>query len=319
MAKLKVKSGDSLVSISNKNKIPLEDLKVANPGVSTLKPGQAIKVPNKIEKLLGGGMNSSAVNVPNIIPNFAEPFVPKNTPQPGVINNPLIGTPSVMPRVNSDARPNYGTYTDPRLQAGRGTNANFGSPDPRLSAGRSQNANYGGQQPYLGSSGYLNPAYQTPQNTQPTNVPTASNPRPVNGATGDPRLLAGRGANANFTTGQVPLSPDERNGKNTVPARPATPFTGDPLDPNTDVWRAYWNATAALGYDPNAPTPAPYVMTREEIWQMKAASRRKKLAGMSSDELGGGGGGGSYAPYQYSETNQSPIAEPLVRSITWGI
>lgn len=288
MAKLKVKSGDSLVSISNKNKIPLEDLKVANPGVSTLKPGQAIKVPNKIEKLLGGGMNSSAVNVPNIIPNFAEPFVPKNTPQPGVINNPLIGTPSVMPRVNSDARPNYGTYTDPRLQAGRGTNANFGSPDPRLSAGRSQNANYGGQQPYLGSSGYLNPAYQTPQNTQPTNVPTAStvkltNPRPVN------------------PDGSTPQ------------------YTGDPNDPNTAKWKAYWNNVAQLGGDPNIPPAAPTVMTREEIWQMKAASRRRKIAGMSSDEFGGGGGGGSYAPYQYSETNQSPIAEPLVRSITWGI
>jgi len=138
------------------------------------------------------------------------------------------------------------------------------------------------RQPYLGAAGYLNPVYQTPQNTQPTNVPTASTV------------------------------------KLTSP-RPTGVFTGDPNDPNTAAWRAYWNNVAQLGGDPNIPAAAPTVMTREEIWQMKAASRRRKMRGMSADELAPSGGySGGYEPFQYTE-NQQFSNEPLVRSITWGI
>lgn len=167
----------------------------------------------------------------------------------------------------------WGVYNQPNVQAG-----GMLSPDknPVLR-----------QQPYLGSSGYLNPAYQTQQNTQPTAVqnPTVqlSNPRPVN------------------ADGTMPV------------------YTGDPKDPNTAKWKAYWNNVAQLGGDPNIPAAAPTVMTREEIWQMKAASRRKKMRGMSADEIAPSGGSGGYEPFQYSEQTQSYVPETLVRSITWGI
>lgn len=280
MPKVKIIKGDTLTQVSVKKNVSLNALKSLNPGVKTVKAGQVIRVPKpdrpdrpQLQSLLSGGVNPASVNLPNIIPNFNQPFQQFQQPfqgqtqQPGVISNPLVGTSAVMPRVN------------PNPIRGNIQSGGMLSPDkvPIVSyAPTFQNTQAGGT---------LSPDKQNQVSNQ----------------------------------GNQGFSPDKQTGQFgssiTVPPRPTTPFTGDPLDPNTAIWRAYWNATASLGYDPNAPTPAPYVMTREQIWQMKAASRRKKLAGMSSDELGGGG----YAPYQYSETTQSFVAEPLVRSITWGI
>lgn len=301
MPKVKIIKGDTLTKISVKKNVSTAVLKALNPGVKTVKAGQVIRVPKpdkpdkpqrpQLQGLLSGGMNPASVNLPNIIPNFNQPFQQPfqgqsgQTQQPGVINNPLVGTPAVMPRVNTQASGN--TPPVPGTQGYTGTAGYWGAynqPNTQAGGMLSPDKNPLVNQGFLGSSGYLNPAYQTPQNTQPANVPSATtvkldNPRPIN--------------------------PD-----GSTPA-----FTGDPNDPNTAAWRAYWNNVAQLGGDPNIPAAAPTVMTREEIWQMKAASRRKKMAGMSSDELAGGG----TAPYQYSETTQSFVAEPLVRSITWGI
>lgn len=296
MPKVKIIKGDTLTKISVKKNVSTAVLKALNPGVKTVKAGQVIRVPKpdkpdkpqrpQLQGLLSGGVNPASVNLPNIIPNFNQPFQQPfqgqsgQTQQPGVINNPLVGTPAVMPRVNPirNTQASGNTPPVPGAQGYTGTAGYWGAYNqPQYTGGglSPDDRPVLGNQGYLGSSGYLNPAYQTPQNTQSTVDTTV---------------------------------------KLTSP-RPTTVFTGDPNDPNTAAWRAYWNNVAQLGGDPNIPAAAPTVMTREEIWQMKAASRRRKMAGMSSDELGSGG----YAPYQYSETTQSFVAEPLVRSITWGI
>jgi len=69
-----------------------------------------------------------------------------------------------------------------------------------------------------------------------------------------------------------------------TPARPQGVFTGDPKDPNTAQWRNYWNWQAR---NPSlVPQAAPVVMTRDQVWNMKAAQRRRE------------GGGGNVDPYQ---------------------
>lgn len=318
MPKVKIIKGDTLTQVSVKKNVSLNALKSLNPGVKTVKAGQVIRVPKpdrpdrpQLQSLLSGGVNPASVNLPNIIPNFNQPFQQFQQPfqgqtqQPGVISNPLVGTSAVMPRVNPNPIrgniqsggmlspdkivPAYGQHQTvipkPAASAYTGTAGYWGAYNqPNVQSGGmlSPDKNPVVRQPYLGAAGYLNPVYQTPQNTQPTNVPTASTV------------------------------------KLTSP-RPTGVFTGDPNDPNTAAWRAYWNNVAQLGGDPNIPAAAPTVMTREEIWQMKAASRRRKMSGMSADELAPSGGySGGYEPFQYTE-NQQFSNEPLVRSITWGI
>jgi len=69
-----------------------------------------------------------------------------------------------------------------------------------------------------------------------------------------------------------------------IPVRPQGIYTGDPNDPNTAQWKNYWNWQAA---NPNlVPKAAPIVMTRDQVWNMKAAQRRRE------------GGGGNVDPYQ---------------------
>lgn len=71
-----------------------------------------------------------------------------------------------------------------------------------------------------------------------------------------------------------------------LPARPQGVYTGDPSDPNTAKWKDYWNWQAA---NPNlVPKAAPIVMTRDQVWNMKAAQRRRE---------GGGGNVDQYQPY----------------------
>lgn len=55
------------------------------------------------------------------------------------------------------------------------------------------------------------------------------------------------------------------------------PYTGNPNDPNTAAWKAYWN-DAATNPEKYAPAPgAPVIMTRQQIWDMKAAQRRRQM------------------------------------------
>jgi hypothetical protein len=97
------------------------------------------------------------------------------------------------------------------------------------------------------------------------------------------------------------------NQQGVIPPRPAGVYTGDPNDPNTQLWNNYWNASAA---NPAAAQAAaggggnavPVVMTRDEIWEMKANSRRRKQA------KGEGEGGGGQAPLP------PPIIDPLLNT-----
>ncbi len=74
-----------------------------------------------------------------------------------------------------------------------------------------------------------------------------------------------------------------------TPARPQGVFTGDPNDPNTAQWRNYWNWQAR---NPSlVPQAPPVVMTRDQVWNMKAAQRRRENRGSETD------GQVSYQPY----------------------
>lgn len=85
------------------------------------------------------------------------------------------------------------------------------------------------------------------------------------------------------------------NQQGVIPSRPAGVYTGNPNDPNTQLWKNYWNASAANpaaaqaaagGGSGGGGNNVPVVMTRDEIWEMKARSRRRK------QEKGEGDGSG---------------------------
>lgn len=75
-----------------------------------------------------------------------------------------------------------------------------------------------------------------------------------------------------------------------TPARPQGMFTGNPNDPNTAAWRNYWNYSAQ--HPESVPSVAPLVMTRDQVWNMKAAQRRIDAANNEGDSQTVG-----YQPY----------------------
>lgn len=86
-----------------------------------------------------------------------------------------------------------------------------------------------------------------------------------------------------------------------TPSRPQGVFTGDPNDPNTAAWRNYWNYSAQ--HPETVPQAAPIVMTRDQVWNMKAAQRRRE-----------NGGNGDYQPYgngDYQPYLVQPVYEPF--------
>lgn len=270
--KYQVKQEDSFSTIAKNNKVSVETLKSVNPGVQTVKKGQVIRVPKATEdsfapvfqptgrspfagsNLAAGGIN---INRP------AQTNMQQNGPYTG-FQTPTSST--YVPQVAGTPRTPNGVRT-PNTQTGTTTGY---APTSYMNPNLAQN-----NQGFLGSSSYLNPAYQTQENTQ-VNQP--------------PKKIA----------------------------RPQGVFTGDPNDPNTALWRNYWNAAAQ---NPNSvETPeaaAPFVMTREQIWEMKAQSRRKKMENMSEEELyGNSGGGGGYST---PRTKDEPYQFQTVKTITWGI
>jgi hypothetical protein len=84
-----------------------------------------------------------------------------------------------------------------------------------------------------------------------------------------------------------------------TPARPQGVYTGNPNDPNTAAWKNYWNYSAQ--HPETAPASAPVVMTRDQVWNMKAAQRRR-------ENKGGGGGDTGYQPYLQPV---QPVYEPF--------
>lgn len=118
--------------------------------------------------------------------------------------------------------------------------------------------------------------------------------------------------NVNLTPSQSQNIPTAQTSVSSVPAKPAGVYTGDPNDPNTAAWKAYWNYSAQNPSTVQTQGDAPRVMSRSEIWNMKANSRRKKMAKSAGDDQSFSG---SNAP-----TPVTPVAQPtLVKSIVWGI
>lgn len=149
--------------------------------------------------------------------------------------------------------------------------------------------------------------YRPPQQTQSpagyTNLtPSQSQNIPPSGYT-------------NLTPSQAaPVTPSQAQQatQNVAPPRPTGVYTGDPNDPNTAAWKARWewearnpaesqNQAAQAGL-----TSAPRVMTRDEIWNMKAAQRRRQMVDQPNNYNGS---------FQYNTSALSP----LVRNITWSI
>ena len=128
--------------------------------------------------------------------------------------------------------------------------------------------------------------------TQGFQTPTSSAPRP------QPFLGSAQYLDPRYQT------QGQQQAQQTV-ARPTAPFTGDPNDPNTALWRNYWNAAAQNPGAYSGEAAPPRVMTREEIWQMKAEQRRR---GMEENTATASTGTGT----QYGKAE-------LARTITWGI
>lgn len=114
--------------------------------------------------------------------------------------------------------------------------------------------------------------------------------------------------NVNLTPSQSQNIPSSQPQTQVQPMRPAGTYTGDPNDPNTAAWKAYWNFSAQNPSTVQTQGDVPRVMSRSEIWNMKADSRRKKMA--KGDTQTSGGFSGFSAPTAQNE---------LVRSIVWGI
>jgi len=88
------------------------------------------------------------------------------------------------------------------------------------------------------------------------------------------------------------------------------PYTGNENDPNTKIWKDYWNASARAGVDLAGRISTPKVMTRDQIWEMKAAQRRKQSSNQDATSYDSGA-------FSYDTRNQ--VNPELVRNITWGI
>lgn len=83
-----------------------------------------------------------------------------------------------------------------------------------------------------------------------------------------------------------------------TPQRPQGVYTGNPNDPNTAAWKNYWNYSAQ--HPETVPQAAPIVMTRDQVWNMKAAQRRRE-----ADQSDG------YSSYQPYLQPMQPTYEPF--------
>lgn len=93
-----------------------------------------------------------------------------------------------------------------------------------------------------------------------------------------------------------------------TPARPQGVYTGNPNDPNTAAWKNYWNYSAQ--HPESVPAAAPVVMTRDQVWNMKAAQRRREGRNRNNQEAV------SYQPYLQPV---QPAYEPLMgNNVTQG-
>ena len=325
MAIITATRGATYSKLAKELQISEAELKRANPGVKTLKTGQGLNVPSTLSGGIGGGSSS-----------FQTPTTGTNRPPPKGGNvRPVSTSPSTTGALQGGTSTavsqllqllqiktpfdSFGTPSQPpappSIYIPPSRNIALNIPPPRNAL--LGNALTGSQsQPYLGASSYLDPRWnqgqqsQVPLNGQQSQVPLNGQQslaqQPYLGASSylDPRWNQGQQS-------QVPL-----NGRPALPFRPdpkTAPYTGNPNDPNTQLWINYWNEAAILAArDPAAYQVAmgidnaPKVMTREEIRRMKQEQHRRQEA-QSADS--GGYGGGEYG--------SDPYYPEIRRSIVW--
>lgn len=170
--------------------------------------------------------------------------------------------------------------------------------------------------PYTGTAGYYGQSSRQYLESQQANPQQNFQTPATNGFSGQ---------NQNGTPIQQPgkknpSNPNSQAATNQASAqvnaavRPNVPYTGNPNDPATAQWKAYWNQSATAGRDIAATGQAapPPVMTRAQIWEMKAAQRRRQM------EKGGVQVSYNQAGFTPTDPNQTYTYPDNVRTIIWG-
>jgi len=286
MATRTVQPKQTVAGIAQTNNISEDQFYLANPGVKTLRPGQVVNVPKPFQftaqpqtanpfagtGVATGGTNTtgnSFFNSPANSNGAVFSYAPTGYNSYGTLNT--------LPKPLSNA-------TNPFSGAGVGTG---GTNTTGMSFGTAP-------KPITGNVFSYAPTGYNSYGTLPLTPSQSQNIPPSAG-------------NVNLTPSQSQNIPTAQTTVSSTPTRPAGTYTGDPNDPNTAAWKAYWNYSAQNPSQTQTQSEAPRVMSRSEIWNMKAESRRKKMAKSAGD----------------NQTGNSPVmptAQPeLVRSIVWGI
>lgn len=135
---------------------------------------------------------------------------------------------------------------------------------------------------YAGSSNYLGGQVNNPPHIYPTlGTPNVFPVNPNYSTSGNATVFP---INPNYSTsGQMPtavVTPQPAAPAGSV--RPTGVYTGDPINnPNDKAWVDYWNYSAQ---HPEQNDNPPIVMTHDQIWNMKAAQRRRRMAEQAADK-----------------------------------
>lgn len=304
--------GDTPISIAKANNLPVQDLMAANPGVVTFRPGQVVSIPPSFAGAYGNerGHRGQAGAQGGTGAGFltqAAAFV-QDAYSPSAVMDAFS-----TPETGRRRRPNnnytgtagyYGQAAQNQPVAKTG-----GGYMPSLVPVQNPYAGYTGTAGYWGAFNQqqASPALQAARAAVPTPQPSMGSPSYM-----DPRLrpqpsnlIGGDKQGQLGASTQAPaMLPTDAKGN-------VIPYTGNPNDPNTELWKKYWDDSARAGVD-LAGRPGPsQVMSRDQIWEMKAAQRRRQSASMGTE-------GGGYDAFSY-DTQEQGIAPELVRNITWGI
>jgi hypothetical protein len=98
-------------------------------------------------------------------------------------------------------------------------------------------------------------------------------------------------------------------GSNNSYSRPSGIYTGGNSD-NDIAWRNYWNYSAANPSSVESPVSS-YMPTRNDIWERKAAQRRRAAEGND-------GGGSYYSDPGYQYPNQYPNQQGIGNNVVGG-
>ena len=133
-------------------------------------------------------------------------------------------------------------------------------------------------------------------------VPVITQPNLVGGS-----FVSGSGQVNTGGQGNVSAVLGASTPANSAPVRPTGVYTGG-NSANDIAWRNYWNYQAK---NPTNTPVAPTVMTREQVWEMKAAQRRRE---------GNGDGGEQAASYEDFPTQFQPSfssGNAVNQNISW--